>query len=233
MISLLLLLANVAVGQDTIYYNKECKKVLSKQESNSMAVFSDDNDEHLKKSYDNHGNLRAVTSYNKSRKKKRLKLVRFYKSGEKYRLVNYEKNKQNGEVYTYWENGIVKRIERYKKGKFIDGNCWNNEGEEIEFTKFRIKPNFVGDNGEDVTKYFIRKVEIEEDESSGRIVIGFTVDATGGISNIKFMKRSYNRTLEAKVISALINMPKWSPGTVDGKSVSVDYKLPLSFGGER
>jgi protein TonB len=47
-------------------------------------------------------------------------------------LANYIKNKQDGIQTRYYENGQVKR-ENFKKGRFIDGKCFEENGLEIEF----------------------------------------------------------------------------------------------------
>jgi protein TonB len=51
-------------------------------------------------------------------------------------LANYIKNKQDGIQTRYYENGQVKR-ENFKKGRFIDGKCFEENGLEIEFFPYQ------------------------------------------------------------------------------------------------
>ena len=86
----------------------------------------------------------------------------------------------------------------------------------------------------------------------GRVVMNFLVDSTGCVSNIKpvrFFRMTYdtlymNRvSIEQQValkqqidsllgeesVRILCLMPKWTPGSLFGKNVSVRYNLPITF----
>lgn len=71
---------------------------------------------------------------------------------------------------------------------------------------------------------------ITEETNGRRIIVQFTVKATGEIRNIKIVK-PLTEELENSVLQAVMKMPKWSPAAVNGKPVnfntSVTVKLPV------
>ena len=63
---------------------------------------------------------------------------------------------------------------------------------------------------------------------SGKVFVIFFVEPDGSISNI-LIEKSSNPYLDAIAIKVVEGMPKWIPGTQNGKPVRVEYKLPLTF----
>lgn len=62
----------------------------------------------------------------------------------------------------------------------------------------------------------------------GRVVLRFTVFADGSIGDVKVI-RSISPELDQEAIRVVESMPRWTPGTVDGKPVNCSYALPVSF----
>ena len=50
----------------------------------------------------------------------------------------------------------------------------------------------------------------------------------GSISNIRVTK-SVDPYLDKEAVRVVKSMPRWTPGTQDGKPVSVEYTLPITF----
>ena len=63
----------------------------------------------------------------------------------------------------------------------------------------------------------------------GRAIIGFIVKSDGSISEIKVVKSSGNESLDKEAMRVVSTMPKWKPGTQDGKNVNVRFCLPIMF----
>lgn len=62
----------------------------------------------------------------------------------------------------------------------------------------------------------------------GRVALRFTVFADGSIGDVKVI-RSISPELDQEAIRVVESMPRWTPGTVDGKPVNCSYALPVSF----
>lgn len=62
----------------------------------------------------------------------------------------------------------------------------------------------------------------------GRVVLRFTVFTDGSIGDVKVIK-SVSPELDQEAVRVVKSMPRWTPGTVDGKPVNCGYALPVSF----
>lgn len=65
----------------------------------------------------------------------------------------------------------------------------------------------------------------------GYTVVNFTVTKNGTIENVKILKSSGNKELDAEAVRALKAglTEKWAPGTVGGEPVDCQYTLPVKF----
>lgn len=62
----------------------------------------------------------------------------------------------------------------------------------------------------------------------GRVVCSFVVDEDGNVVEVKVV-RSAHPSLDAEALRVISSMPKWQPGTKDGKPVRVRLSMPLTF----
>lgn len=62
----------------------------------------------------------------------------------------------------------------------------------------------------------------------GRVVVSFIVDAEGNVTNLR-LEKSPNRTLGVEVIKIMGKMPKWKPGTQNGKPCKAMIAVPINF----
>ena len=102
------------------------------------------------------------------------------------------------------------------------------------YTSVEQMPEFPG--GPDaMTKYLLDKLKhsgIEKtDGAHGMVVVSYTISARGYVEDIKIAETSENvdPSLEAKALSIVRSMPRWTPGKQDGKNVAVRYTLPIIF----
>ena len=65
-------------------------------------------------------------------------------------------------------------------------------------------------------------------KKQGRVIVTFTVRKDGSITNAK-VARSVDPELDAEALRVVRAMPKWTPGTQNGKPVNVKYALPVKF----
>ena len=65
-------------------------------------------------------------------------------------------------------------------------------------------------------------------QEQGRVVVSFTVEKDGAISDVK-VARSVTPSLDAEAVRVVKAMPKWTPGRMNGESVNVKFRLPITF----
>ena len=68
----------------------------------------------------------------------------------------------------------------------------------------------------------------QESKVQGRVLVKFTVKSDGSISNIRVTK-PVDIYLDKEAVRVVKSMPRWTPGTQDGKPVNVEYTLPITF----
>ena len=73
---------------------------------------------------------------------------------------------------------------------------------------------------------FPKSKEIEDVKV--RVVSSFTVEKDGSITDAKIV-RSQGEAFDNEALRVINGMPKWIPGTQNGKAVSVKYTLPITF----
>ncbi|MGF7080699.1 energy transducer TonB [Mucilaginibacter sp. UYCu711] len=72
------------------------------------------------------------------------------------------------------------------------------------------------------------KKNLHTGTEKGRVIATFVVEKDGSITGIKIV-RSFSEEAEAEALRVIKLMPKWSPGMDKGKTVRVQYTIPISF----
>ena len=67
-----------------------------------------------------------------------------------------------------------------------------------------------------------------ENQIKGRLFIAFVVEKDGSISNLEVLK-SLGYGCDEEAIRLFKEMPKWSPGLIDGKPVRQKFVQPILF----
>ena len=92
-------------------------------------------------------------------------------------------------------------------------------------------PSFPGGDSA-LLKYLFENVKYSvsalKTQKQGRVMVRFTVEKDGAISNVK-VARSVTPSLDAEAVRAIKSMPKWSPGKQGGEFVRVKYIVPVTF----
>lgn len=100
-----------------------------------------------------------------------------------------------------------------------------NETDSIEFPVFGNGPEdlfkYVSNNTKLPTQTFTGKI-------SGKVYVSFVILADGSVTNV-FVMRGVDPFMDIEAIRVVSNMPKWSPGTENGKPVNVLYNMPILF----
>lgn len=94
-----------------------------------------------------------------------------------------------------------------------------------------IYPEFPG--GEDAMIRFIAShikypAKALESDIQGKVILGFTVDKKGAITDIHLVRGiGFGCDEEAQRVMKM--MPKWKPAQMNGKNVSVMYQIPIEY----
>ncbi len=63
---------------------------------------------------------------------------------------------------------------------------------------------------------------------SGKVYVSFTIDRDGSVSEAKPVK-CLGAGCESEAARVISMMPKWTPGSMDGRPVRVQYTVPIGF----
>ena len=106
----------------------------------------------------------------------------------------------------------------------------SDNGEEV-FNAVDKMPSFPG--GDAALMTFIRDnisypPEAAERNIQGKVVVQFVVDSTGQVGEMRVV-RSADPDLDREAVRVIGALPKFVPGTLQGKPVNVWYTLPVTF----
>lgn len=62
----------------------------------------------------------------------------------------------------------------------------------------------------------------------GRVIVGVVIDENGSVINLTVL-RGIDPHLDKEALRVIRLMPKWQPGTQEGKALKVKYTIPVSF----
>lgn len=71
----------------------------------------------------------------------------------------------------------------------------------------------------------------EQKDVKARVIATFTVAKDGSITDAK-IEKSQGEAFDKEALRVINGMPKWIPGTKEGKAVDVKYTLPITFSTE-
>lgn len=70
--------------------------------------------------------------------------------------------------------------------------------------------------------------DAQDAKKEGRVIAQFVVTTDGSVADVKIVRGVYP-SLDEEAIRVIKSMPKWKPGTQDGKPINVRYTLPVMF----
>ncbi len=106
------------------------------------------------------------------------------------------------------------------------------EEEAIPFQIVEVKPTFQGGDANTFSKWVANNLvypEIaKENGVSGRVMLQFTVNPNGTISDVKVL-RGVDASLDKEAVRVVSSSPKWEPGRQRDRAVKVTYTFPVIF----
>ena len=110
-------------------------------------------------------------------------------------------------------------------------NGGKNRGKDFVFDVVEQMPSFPGGK-KSMMEYLKENTEYPakavKNKIQGRVIVQFTVDEKGNLSDVKVVK-SVEPYLDAEAVRVVKSMPRWNPGMQNGKAVKVRYTLPVTF----
>lgn len=103
--------------------------------------------------------------------------------------------------------------------------------EEAVFSGREVIPMFPGGESE-LMKYLKENTRYPKSAQKkgieGKVTVLFAVMEDGSIANIEILK-SLHPACDKEAIRVIKAMPKWEPGSIDGKNAIVYYTIPIQF----
>jgi hypothetical protein len=213
-------------AQKRIYFTEDFKELPSVENATYYSIYEDNVEGTQRTTYYIDNTIYKRDQF--SNYKKRIlngTSESWYKNGAKQTLSIYIKGKQEGIQTRYFENGQVKRTENFKNGKFVDGKCFDENGTEIDFFPYYVKPEFPG--GMKAFYDYVANNFKSPNSGRGEIKIGFYVELDGTLNHFEVVK-SINKEMDLSAIRLLVNSPRWIPGKIDGKEARVKFGIPIN-----
>jgi len=80
-----------------------------------------------------------------------------------------------------------------------------------------------------IQKHFRYPSEAIISKTEGDVWVRFIIDKSGNVSNIKTLGPKGGKVLDQEAARVVSKLPKFIPGKLNGKKVSVKYGFPISF----
>lgn len=149
---------------------------------------------------------------------------------------------QHGLFTFYHPNGKVESTGRYEMGR--KSGVWQRYDEwgqelaekvydpealkDILYTRAEIMPQYPGGQKELVSYLRSKATTPDGINTHGTLTVGFVVERDGSLTEAKVIDGN-NEVLDQRVVDALMDSPRWSPGEERGLPVRVQMKMPVPY----
>ena len=79
-----------------------------------------------------------------------------------------------------------------------------------------------------INKNITRPKDLDGKYIQGKVLVRFTVDTLGLVKNPTIVMSSHP-FIRDEAIRVIKSLPKWKPGTSDGKPLNVEMVIPITF----
>ena len=157
----------------------------------------------------------------------------FVQYNKDFKYIAEEGDLKNGKKEGEWKfkQDSLTAVELYKDDKFISGTSILNDGDTQKYTTPETPPLFKG-GPDGFLRYLANSISYpipeRQNNIQGRVILSFTVEKDGTISNIKVIQ-SASRNMDAEAVRVIKKSPKWTPGIQFGRPVRAQYTVPIYF----
>jgi protein TonB len=230
----LLLLSLGTFAQDTTFYNSKGFRVYSRDSAEWFRVLLRDRVDTLQataREYNKEGLLTHEERYSDYRKRLLNGPVRSWKEGRVVLEGEFVNDKRHGLLRTYWDNGQLRRTDRFDNGRFVEGFCCSTTGSDTAYFVFEQKPEYPGGLSA-LYRYLSGNLKYPDvarkDGIEGTVLVQFIVDRDGALLE-PTVSRSIQKDLDAEALRVVRRMPAWTPGIREGLPVKFRFTLPVTF----
>ncbi len=156
----------------------------------------------------------------------------FYKTGKTLIAKGvYENDIPTGTWNYYNEKGKINRTLNYDKTKVILEKG-STQPKDIYY-EVDDMPIFDGKSNSNFRDYIqenlIYPVYSIQKHITGTVMVGFTIDENGFITNVNIAKSSGHSDLDMEALRVVSESPKWKPGKHKNVKVPVSFTFPIVF----
>lgn len=145
--------------------------------------------------------------------------------------VSQDSGKKSSEDTYTLKKLIERNIKNSKSVTDRDTIPSNKKNEIVDFASVEVLPEFQ-DGMKGWIEYLKANLkypeEAKKNKITGRVIMSFVVDKTGGLEDIKVL-RGVEKSLDEEALRILRTSPKWKPGIQNGRPVKVAYTMPIFF----
>jgi periplasmic protein TonB len=155
----------------------------------------------------------------------------WYENGQVKTEVNILNGQLDGELKSYFDNGVLKRLDFYKNGDVVSGKCFNRDGQEISYFPYFVAASFPGgDKG--WQNYLMSELKYPKksikSNTQGTVIVQFIIAKDGSVSDVSIYK-SVSKALDEEAIRVIKIMPNWKPAKQDGVIMKSYAQQPITF----
>lgn len=100
------------------------------------------------------------------------------------------------------------------------------------YTKPEVMPSYPGNN-DALSNYINTNLKYPEqaidNNVEGTVQVQFVVDRDGKVSDVKTIGNKLGYGLDEEAVTVVSNLPKWTPGKVNGKNVKTRLTIPITY----
>ncbi|MCD7927016.1 MAG: TonB family protein [Bacteroides sp.] len=158
----------------------------------------------------------------------------YFPDGSTRFIKIYNNGQLNGKLQQYYPSGKLRRYEEYTNGRRIDGKLYAEDGSKLKYEPYMVMPEFPG--GMEAFVLLLKNImkypkEAQQVKAEGRVLIQIMIDKDGTMTSPTLLQKVHP-ALDAeaiRVVNAIAQTYKWSPGRQDGETKRVKYVLPINF----
>ena len=113
-----------------------------------------------------------------------------------------------------------------------DNQVDNGLDEPIPYQLIEVKPTFMGGDINKFSQWVLSNImyplKAKKQELSGRVVLSFTIEKNGSVTNVKVL-RGVHELLDDEAVRIVRESPRWNPGQHRGELSRCSYTLPVIF----
>lgn len=145
-----------------------------------------------------------------------------------------EKARKDSIAFVLHEKAIADSIAEYEKSSYdsiLNDTSVNKEDDSQIYTVVEEMPTYPG--GDDARIKFLSSNIIypqlaKEKGIQGTVFVTFVIDEKGFVSDVKVL-RGIGGGCDQEAVRVVKMMPRWVPGRMNGKTVRVQFNMPIKF----